>query len=83
MLDWSAHARSELTVESSSEDPLIGTRTLAMVHLAMHDAVNAVDRRYQPYAFVARDAEAHVEAAAATAAHRVLAALFPADFNGG
>jgi hypothetical protein len=27
------------------------TRVLAMVHAAVHDAVNAIDRRAQPYAF--------------------------------
>lgn len=79
VLDWSAHARTALQAETGNQDPLVGTRTLAMVHLAMHDAVNAVDRRYQPYAYVARDADANAEAAAASAAHRVLAGLFPAQ----
>jgi PAP2 superfamily len=79
VLDWSTHARSALQVETANQDPLVGTRTLAMVHLAMHDAVNAVDRRYQPYAYLARDAEADAVAAAATAAHKVLVGLFPAQ----
>lgn len=79
VLDWSHHARSALKAETGNQDPLIGTRTLALVHLAMHDAVNAVDRRYQPYAYVDRDAQADAVAAAATAAHQVLAGLFPAQ----
>jgi PAP2 superfamily len=79
VLDWSTHARSALQAETGNQDPLVGTRTLAMVHLAMHDAANAVDRRYQPYAYLARDTEADAVAAAATAAHRVLVGLFPAQ----
>jgi hypothetical protein len=79
VLDWSGHARTVLQAETDNQDPLVGTRTLAMVHLAMHDAVNAVDRRYQPYAYVVKDTDAHVVAAAATAAHRVLSGLFPAQ----
>lgn len=79
VLDWSGHARTVLQAETGSQDPLVGTRTLAMVHLAIHDAVNAVDRRYQPYAYATLDTQADAEAAAASAAHRVLAGLFPAQ----
>lgn len=79
VLDWGTHARSALQTETGNQDPLVGTRTLAMVHLAMHDAVNAADRRYQPYTYLAKDAEADVVAAAATAAHKVLVGLFPAQ----
>lgn len=78
VLDWSAHARGVLAAETGNQDPLVGTRTLAMMHLAMHDAVNAVDRRFQPYAYAATEAQADAEAAAAAAAHGVLAGLFPA-----
>ena len=77
--DWSGHARTVLQAETGNQDPLVGTRSLAMVHLAMHDAVNAVDRQYQPYAYATPNAQADAVAAAATAAHRVLAALFPAQ----
>src|SRR5213592_4283374 len=30
-------------------NPLFQARMLAMTHVAMHDAVNAIDRRYEPY----------------------------------
>ena len=54
------------------------TRTLAMVHLAMFDAVNAVSPQYQAYA-VSGPAPGAVspEAAAAGAAYGVLIRLFP------
>ena len=53
-------------------------RTLAMVHVAMFDAVNAIQPRYQPYSpLPAPPAAASIDAAAAGAAHGVLMRLFP------
>jgi hypothetical protein len=51
---------------------------MAMMHVAMFDAINAVEHRYRPYAF-ARSAAAgtSAEAAAVAAAYTVLAKLFP------
>ena len=43
-----------------------------MVDAATHDALNGIERRYQPYAFYARVAGTSPEAAVAAAAHRVL-----------
>jgi len=55
-------------------------RTLAMVHLAMFDALNATNPRYQPYLQLpAPAAGTNGEAAAASAAHGVLLRLFPAQ----
>jgi hypothetical protein len=46
---------------------------LAMVHGAMYDAVNAIDPRYEPYVYRSRAPRWYSqEAAAATAAYRVL-----------
>jgi hypothetical protein len=52
---------------------------LAIVHAAVYDAVNSIDGRYTPYAIRVADASpaASQEAAAATAAYRVLLNLFP------
>ena len=53
-------------------------RPAAMVHIAMFDAVNAIERAYTPYRFEVRASRgASPEAAAAQAAHDVLSALFP------
>jgi hypothetical protein len=56
------------------------TRSFAIMHAAIYDAVNAIDRRHRPYLVrlsgVPRDASQ--EAAAAAAAHEVLVALYPA-----
>ena len=54
------------------------TRPAAMLHIAMFDAVNAIERAYTPYRFEVRASRgASPEAAAAQAAHDVLTALFP------
>jgi hypothetical protein len=54
------------------------TRPAAMLHVAMFDAVNAIERAYTPYRFEVRASRgASTEAAAAQAAHDVLSALFP------
>ncbi|HYR43055.1 MAG TPA: vanadium-dependent haloperoxidase [Terriglobia bacterium] len=55
------------------------TRSFAIMHAAIYDAVNAIDRTHRPYLVrlsgVPRDASQ--EAAAAAAAHEVLVALYP------
>jgi len=56
------------------------TRSFAIMHAAIYDAVNAIDRTHRPYLVrlsgVPRDASQ--EATAAAAAHEVLVALYPA-----
>jgi PAP2 superfamily len=55
------------------------TRSFAIMHSAIYDAVNAIDGKHRPYLVrltsVPRDASQ--EAAAAAAAHEVLVALYP------
>jgi hypothetical protein len=50
-----------------------------MVHLAMHDAVQAFERRYQPYCVAISNADGSPVAAASRAARDVLVGLFPAQ----
>lgn len=58
-------------------------RTLAMVHIAMFDAINAIDPHYRPYlTLVAPPPGASPVAAAAAAAHGVLVRLVPAKATG-
>jgi hypothetical protein len=56
-----------------------GQRALAMMHLAMHDALNAIIPIYETYAYTAGRRLAHPIAAIAQAAHDVLLALYPAQ----
>jgi hypothetical protein len=56
------------------------TRSFAIMHAAIYDAVNAIDRTHRPYLVRLSGAprSASQEAAAAVAAHQVLVALYPA-----
>jgi hypothetical protein len=77
VLDWNEVALAE--VAASGQLPPDGARTMAMVHVAVFDAVNAIDRRYRPVALHERaPVDASADAAAASAAHAVLVGLFPA-----
>ena len=80
VLDWNAHAaRAIVTV--GRQVPSRALIRLAMVHLAIYDAVNAIEGvPFESYASVPIvDRPASAEAAAATAAYDVLVALFPAQ----
>lgn len=55
----------------------LGVRTLAMAHIAMHDALNAVVPKYEQYAFKGRAPNADAIAAVTQAAFAVLAATYP------
>jgi hypothetical protein len=54
-----------------------GQRAIAMVHLAQHDALNAIVRRFEPYGTRHRVAEADPIAASAQAGREILIAQYP------
>jgi hypothetical protein len=61
---------------SPIQDPLHESRLYAMMHVAIHDALNAIDRRSRPYAFRGRaEAWTSADAAVAAAARHVLVPL--------
>ncbi|MEU5566486.1 vanadium-dependent haloperoxidase [Micromonospora musae] len=77
---WDANAQTAIW-DVAAQQPNEQVRSFAMVNGAVYDAVNAIaGTPYQPYllAPAARGTES-VQAAVATAAHGVLAALFPAQ----
>jgi hypothetical protein len=77
--DWNGYAATALGATAGQTGP-VSVLHLAMVHGAMYDAVNAIDRRYQPYLRAPRARRSYSRnAAAATAAYRVLSALLPAQ----
>src|SRR5580700_1977608 len=55
------------------------TRSFAIMHAAIYDAVNAIDGTHRPYLVRLRDVSrsASQDAAASSAAHEVLVALYP------
>jgi hypothetical protein len=80
IVNWNLHAIEALNTENGYADPLQATRALTMMHLAMHDAVNATSQRaFESHTFKGRDLLAHPAAAAASAAYGVLVKLFPAQ----
>jgi hypothetical protein len=76
ILDW--NELGVAAVLAARQSPPESARSMAMMHLAMFDAVNAIERRYAPYGTELRaPAGASANAAAASAARAVLAKLFP------
>ena len=69
---WNQNA---VTIANGPALPMM--RELAIVHIAMHDAANAVERHYKTYSRIARDRRADPALAAAAAAHDALVALKP------
>jgi hypothetical protein len=62
----------------ASQAPFVHTRSAAIVHLAMFDAINSIDRRYTPYRVQLSAAPGTSrEAAAAAAAHFAMVRLYP------
>ncbi|HWW94151.1 MAG TPA: vanadium-dependent haloperoxidase [Vicinamibacteria bacterium] len=74
--DWTDAAMTAAT--GAKQLPFEQTRTMAILHVAMFDAVNAIERSYAPYRQPPVPASgASPEAAAAAAGHAVLTGLFP------
>jgi hypothetical protein len=86
VIGWNASAgRAALAAcIAPADDPLHESRMYAMTHVAIHDALNAIDRRSHPYAFAATaTSPVSADAAVAAAARDVLVALIaqiPAPF---
>jgi len=60
-------------IEANGQNAVVSTRTLAMTQAAVHDALNAISRRYDAYYFEGPgDPAASPDAATAAAAHTVL-----------
>jgi hypothetical protein len=57
--------------------PILDSRAMAILHAAIHDAVNGVERRYEPYTATFSFPGASVDAAVASAARDVMLALTP------
>jgi hypothetical protein len=63
-------------------DPLTESRALAMLHVAVHDALNAIEPRYETFGGrLSAPRGADASAAVAAAAHGTLVALYPAARN--
>jgi hypothetical protein len=77
VVDWNNTAFEAFVATDGYGDAFMHLRAWTMMHLAIHDAVNGVKPKYASYAVQLRDRKANVVAAAASAAHDVLVALYP------
>ena len=77
--DWNAYAGNALAV-TARQSPTVASLHMAMVQGAIYDAVNGIDRSYRPYLVLpAAQPWDSMDAAAATAAYRVLVSIVPAQ----
>jgi PAP2 superfamily len=75
--DWNNAALDAIRADRTA--PPIASRSLAIAHVAIYDAVNGIARTHEPYLVPsAVSASASREAAASAAAHQALVNLFPA-----
>ena len=80
VIEWNRSLLVIVRTPGAQPASIHSTRSFAMMHAAIFEAVNAIDRTYAPYAVrlphVSRNAS--VQAAADQAAHDVLVSLYPA-----
>src|SRR6266496_934388 len=75
--DWNNAALD--AIRAGHTPPPIASRSLAILHVSIYDAVNGIDRTHEPYLVQSEvPASASREAAASAAAHEALVNLFPA-----
>ena len=78
VLDWNRHAFNALG-GAENQHSLQAACIYAMMHAAMHDALNATDPHFQTYAYHQKHLGANPEVAAASAAHHVLKIALPSS----
>jgi membrane-associated phospholipid phosphatase len=80
VIDWNRVLLSIVNTPGAQPATVQPTRNFAIVHAAIYDAVDAIDRRHEPYLISMRTPGPASETAAADAAARTaLAGLYPAQ----
>ncbi len=78
VLEWNEVTKAVMTADLPYQNPGMTSRTLALVNLAMYDAINGVSPRHEQfYEHAPAPAGASAEAAGAQAAYRVLMSIYP------
>ena len=78
VLQWNRVLQETIRTPGQQPPTIFAVRSFAMMHAAMFDAVNSIDRTYTPYLTdVPGTRHASIEAAAAQAARDVLVGLYP------
>jgi hypothetical protein len=82
VIDWNKFLLSIVNTPGAQPANIQPTRNFAIVHAAIYDAVNAIDRTHEPYLIAVRAPRNASETAAAdAAAHTTLVGLYPAQQN--
>ena len=83
VIDWNQALLSIVNTPGAQPANIQPTRSFAILHAAIYDAVNAIDRTHEPYLiFVHAPRSASATAAADAAAHTALVGLYPAQKAG-
>src|SRR5690349_18485983 len=82
VIDWNQVLLSIVNTPGAQPANVQPTRNFAIVHAAIYDAVDAIDRTHEPYLISVRAPRGASETAAAdAAAHTALVGLYPAQQN--
>ncbi|MEK6798134.1 MAG: vanadium-dependent haloperoxidase [Planctomycetota bacterium] len=69
-------------IRTDATPPPNASRAMAMVHVAIYDAVNSIEGTHEPYLVAASPASGtSAEAATVAAAHQLLVAMYPAQVD--
>ena len=80
VIDWNWALLTTLATPGATDPTVFFTRPMSVLHVAIFEALNSIDRVYTPYIdFVDAAPDASPDAAAAQAAHDALVAMFPAQ----
>ncbi|HXJ63247.1 MAG TPA: vanadium-dependent haloperoxidase [Actinomycetota bacterium] len=80
VIDWNRVLLSIVRTPGAQPASIQATRNFAILHAAIYDAVNSIDRSHEPYlVFVHAPRDASETAAADAAAHTALVGLYPAQ----
>jgi hypothetical protein len=80
VIDWNRILLSIVTTPGGQPASIQPTRNFAILHAAIYDAVNSIDRSHEPYLVVVpAPRDASEPAAADAAAHTALVGLYPAQ----
>jgi len=77
--DWNAIAVQTISAVTPARPAPVAILDMAIVHVAVYDAVQAIDKRFKPYHVEIPGASGSPDAAVAKAAHDILVNLFPAQ----
>jgi hypothetical protein len=80
VIQWNRNLLAIVRTPGAQPATIHPTRSFAILHAAIYDAVNAIDQTHEPYAITVANVSrgASQPAAADAAAHDVLVALYPA-----